>query len=144
MAIVQHSSVPIINKFLNLERGHYLIIGQGGPNGKSCLCSKLLSMVRSKYDINTTKTVSDKLETPAGTIYKAESINKLLGGEITIRVITQGMKKSDIPKWILDSYLCIYLPYKYVENPNLEFERQQQFNFMDTNVTVEQLHNMTY
>jgi hypothetical protein len=144
MSVIDHNNISVsnINKFLNLEKGHYVIIGQSGSSGKKSLLHKLLRKVRSTFDLNTTNLNSTKIEIPSGEFYSTDNPNKLLGGLITIRIITVPMKKSDIPEWILKSYSCIYLPFQYVQKPKNENDKQQDIHFMDRQISIEELYSM--
>lgn len=140
---VKNISAENIDNLLNLQKGHYLIFGSGQSNGKFTLLMKLLSMIRSKWDINTTEINKKTFTLPDETIYKCNGAFKMLGGTITIHLILTPIKKEDIPEWVQKSYNCIYLPYMYVQNPVDSNQRKLDINFSDRQISVQELHQMT-
>jgi hypothetical protein len=103
-----------INKFLQLQRGHYLIFGSKSEiSNQILLYSKLLDMVRNKWDINTTPLDTKQIELPKGLSYSTNNSSKLLGDTIKITVINNTMNsKDDIPQWVKENYNCIYITNK--------------------------------
>jgi uridine kinase len=127
------NSVENIDKFLNFEKGNYLICGRP-VSGTSTLYNQLLVKLKNENDIFLTDLDNSFITTKSNIqyeVHRSTDVSNAKGKNImNIHLLSNSMEnEDDIPNELKEEFLCIYSKYSYTNEPTKDNEKKANINY---------------